>query len=81
MELAKVKDNNNHLKRCLMPTLGGESSEVSNPTIVQTTKNRQQKARYNIDCSVHVMHNKLAYHLNNSTMNSIQCTRIEIAES
>ena len=75
IELAKEKNNNNHLKRCLTPTLGEKSVEVSNPTIVQSTKNRQEKDHCNINCYEPVMHNKLASSSNNSAMNSAQCTQ------
>ena len=75
MELAEEKNNNNHLKRCLTLTLGKKSVEVSNPTIAQLTKNRQEKDRCNINCYEPVMHNKLASSSNSSAMNNAQCKR------
>ena len=35
-----------------MLMLGEKSVEISNPTVVQSTKYCQQKDRYNIDCFV-----------------------------
>ena len=75
MEVSKEKNNNNHLKRCLTPTLGEKSVEASNPTIVQSTKNRQEKDHYNINCYEPVMHYKLASSSNDSAMNSAQCAQ------
>lgn len=65
-----TKANNNHLKKCLTPTLGETSVEISNPTVVQSTKYCQQKDRYNIDCFVPVMHKKLACPSNTNRKNN-----------